>query len=182
MKKNCSQCGEFAEVTWRYAYLVGGKEKRSTSYCKKCDSKMKYKSLRNKIETDPCYYYTNQTWKTLNQRCVNGRYAHAESIQKSPQMQSYHRKNIELHLTKDELRNFWYTNEDKVKEILLSGGIPSIDRIDDTKHYTLDNIQVLERMDNIYKSTGKSDNPPNLDKQTIKESNRRAYVKAQKEK
>lgn len=130
---------------------------------------------------DPCHYYTENTWRTLNQRCVSGCYSNSPSVLASKQMQAYHKKNIRLEMTKDELRTFWYANEEKVKDIILSGGIPSIDRIDDDKHYSLDNVQILDRKENLHKSKGHSANPQKIDKRKARENNQEAYRRAKQE-
>lgn len=132
-------------------------------------------------QSDPCLYYANSTWRTINQKSINGIYSQSPSIQASKQMQAYHRKGIECRITRDELKTFWYNNEQLVKDIITSGGTPSIDRIDDDGHYELCNMQILDRSANIHKSRGHSSNKTYYDKQQIKERNAKAYQKAKRE-
>lgn len=183
--RKCSKCGhegEDIDFAWRYDYKADGtRTKAVNNLCKKCQSAASWKSLKNKKETDPVYYFASQTWKTLNQRAVNGKYSSSESIRNSPQMVSYHSKGIELRLTKDELYQFWKSNEDKVKMILSAGETPTIDRIDDNGHYAIDNIQILTRKENIHKSRGYSDNPNIIDKETKKQTNHKRYIASKKE-
>ena len=157
--RKCVRCGFEGndEEYFQPHYNYNAKGERSISYlntCRKCTTKQAYKRFADKKYTDPVKYYTEQSWRTLNQRCVNGKFANSPSIKANNQHISYHKKGIELHLTKDELKQFWTNNVELVKSILTSGGTPTLDRIDDTKHYEIGNIQVLDRMENIHKSRG----------------------------
>ena len=93
-------------------------------------------------------------------------------------MKSYHKKQILLQITQDELKQFWKDNEKLVKEILAAGGTPSIDRIDDSGHYTLSNMQILERKANIEKSRGISDRLITETKEERRLINKQQYNKA----
>lgn len=179
--KMCKHEGEDKDFAWNYSYYAdGSKVKLHYNVCKKCTTQTCYSNFKKKKETDPCFYFSRQTWKTLNQRCINGRYAHSESIKNSPQMQSYHKKGIELHITKEELIQFWYDNERKVKNIMKLGQTPTIDRIDNNGNYTLDNIQIISRTENIHKSRGYAENPKPYDPEQKKEENRKQYLKHKK--
>lgn len=50
-------------------------------------------------------------------------------------------------MTRDEYKNYCIENKDNI----LSLKRPSIDRIDSSKNYSLDNIQIIELRDNISK-------------------------------
>lgn len=184
--RTCGHCGfvgEDKDFAWNYSMRVDGtKVKMHYNVCKKCNNKRSYQSLKNKKYTDPVYYFTEQNWKTLNQKCVNGRYCNSESVRNSPQMQSYHKQNIELHITKEQLYQFWKDNESKVREIMAKGQTPTIDRINDNGHYSLDNIQILSLTDNIHKSRGYAKNPKPYDKESRKNDNRKQYLKNKKNK
>lgn len=177
----CKICGlqkEEHDFTWMYDYKADGtKTKAIQNVCKKCTSKRQWQYTLAAKKTDPCRYYAKSTWTTLNQRACQGKYSNSPSIKNSPQMQSYHKKGIELHITKEELTKFWYDNESKVKAILSAGETPSIDRINDKGHYSLDNIQIISRKENIHKSRGYAENPKPYDPEQKKEENRKQYLK-----
>ena len=184
-KKKCSKCGIEKEISefWKRK----GKTRSECIVCVKSyysehaeELKKHRDEVRKKLkETDPCRYYAESTWKTLNQRCVNGLYANSKAIKNSPQMVSYHGKGILLCITKDELAQFWRDNEVLVKTILTSGGIPSIDRIDSNLHYSLDNMQIMERNENMRKSRGFSERPKRRTKESIRIKNSQMYRNAQ---
>lgn len=178
--KHCGFCGNDEEFSTRYDYLAdGSKVLRVNNTCKRCASKRAWKYLKSTKKTDPCYYFACQSWKTLNQRCVNGRYAYSDAVLRSPQMISYHKKNIRIEITKSELEKFWRDNEQIVKDILSSGQTPTIDRINDNGHYSLDNMQILSRKANIQKSRGVAENPKPYDPETKSRENARRYREAQ---
>lgn len=100
----------------------------------------------------------NNRWCSINQRCVNGKYANAPSIQKSPQIQSYHKKGIALNITKEEFTTWMLSVEDNFMLLLQNNKKPSIDRIDETKGYEIGNLQILSLHENIEKRIGKTCN------------------------
>ncbi len=178
MDRKCNKCGFVGDESLFAKHSQWGHWNR----CKKCLCKIAWENKKKQKETDPCKYYADATWKTLNQRCVNGLYANSPAIQNSPQMISYHKKQILLQVTQDELKQFWKDNEKLVKEILAVGGTPTIDRIDDNGHYTIDNMQILERKANIQKSRGIAENSACVDKETKRKENAEIYRKSQQKK
>jgi len=178
MDRKCNKCGFVGDESLFAKHSQWGHWNR----CKKCLCKIAWENKKKQKETDPCKYYADATWKTLNQRCVNGLYANSPAILNSPQMISYHKKQILLQITQDELKQFWKDNEKLVKEILAAGETPSIDRIDDSGHYTLSNMQILERKANIEKSRGVSDRLITETKEERRLINKQQYNKAVKTK
>lgn len=178
----CGHTGEDSEFSVRYDYHADGtKHKAINNTCRKCETERSYRYFKQTKETNPCYYYAAQLWKTLNQRCVNGLWANSPAVQKSPQMISYHNKGILLKLTKDELFKFWKDNEALVKEIISNGDKPTLDRINDNGHYSLDNIQILSLKHNIHKSRGYAEKPKSYNPEQKKIENARIYRKSQGE-
>lgn len=182
--KTCSRCGKTGTLDLfqpHHNYHADGtKTITKLNICKKCSNKEAWQRQKAIKFTDPVKYYTEALWKSLNQRCVNGRYANSPSIISNYQHISYHKKGIMIELTKAELKQFWTKNVELVKSILTSGGTPTIDRIDDNKHYTVDNIQVLDRKANITKSRGVSENPANKSKDQMKMENKKRYRQSHK--
>jgi len=126
---------------------------------------------------DPIKYYKQASWRSLNQRCIDGCYANSPSVQQSPQFQAYHRKGILIQITREELEKIWEDNREYVLALIEAGHIPTLDRIDDNGHYSPDNIQIISQIENIQKRTGVSKTPQTRDKQATRESNQKYYRK-----
>lgn len=108
----------------------------------------------------------------MNQRCVNGRYANSVSIKNSPQMKSYHNKNIKINLSKEQMEEFWKSNFEQAQKIINSGKNPMIMRMDISKDYTIDNIKIgIRQSISGYKY--------NKDKKKIE--NKKRYLKFKKD-
>jgi len=84
--------------------------------------------------------FIHSSWTNINIRC--GKYKESQTPNKC---QSY--KDIKIKMTRDEYKNYCVENKDNI----LSLEKPSIDRIDSSKDYSLDNIQIIELKDNISK-------------------------------
>lgn len=90
-------------------------------------------------------------WSALNQRCVNGKWSQTHTNQ----FKSYQRHQIELQMTKEEFTAWMESQKTRYFEILATGDVPSIDRIDNSAHYTISNIQLISRHENLEKRWGK---------------------------
>lgn len=101
------------------------------------------------------FKFIKSTWTNLNIRC--GKYRHLQTKNKC---KSYALINIEF--TRNEYKA-WCLNQEK--QILLLKK-PSLDRIDSSKNYSLDNIQIIELCENIRKKRMGNDyiNGPNSNK------------------
>lgn len=84
--------------------------------------------------------FIHSSWTNINIRC--GKYKHLQNVNKC---KSY--EDIKIEMTRDEYKNYCIENKDNI----LSLKRPSIDRIDSSKNYSLDNIQIIELRDNISK-------------------------------
>lgn len=84
----------------------------------------------------------HSTWGNLNIRCSNGKYNHLGNAKKN---KSY--ENTLLLMTREQYKTYCLANQDHI----LSLTRPSLDRVDRTLHYSLDNIQFIELADNIAK-------------------------------
>ena len=93
-------------------------------------------------------HFKKYRWKDLNKRTLNG--LQAKRLQKKNNS-SYLKKGILLCITKEEFYNFCDRNQQLILDLYANGETPSIDRIDSTKHYSLDNIQILSLKENIRK-------------------------------
>jgi hypothetical protein len=62
--------------------------------------------------------------------------------------QRYLKKNILLEMTKDEFYNWCDTQEEKIMEFYAKGLTPSVQRKDEKRGYSLDNIEVLDNNTN----------------------------------
>lgn len=82
--------------------------------------------------------FIKNKWTSMNMRC--GKYRHLGNKHKN---KCY--ENISIEFSRLEFKNWCLKRE---QQILLFTK-PSIDRIDSTKNYTLDNIQVVELSQNV---------------------------------
>lgn len=102
---------------------------RLYSYCKKCCVEYR-KNYRKKAPY-------KLTYRSIMNRCYN---------KKHDAYQRYGGKGIKNFLTIDQLRHLWYRDEAyKLKK-------PSIDRIDNSSHYTFDNCRYIEMSENTAKA------------------------------
>lgn len=116
--------------------------------CKKC------RTLYLKLNPSPSKImgtlsrFKTVSWSKLNNRTINGSnpYWHIQQT-----ANSYLSKGTMLVISKQEFRDWCDKNEKLIMDIYRSGKKPSVDRIDSSKHYSLDNIQILELMENIKK-------------------------------
>lgn len=145
------------------------------AYCRKCASKKVIECQRNRRKNDPMSWYPNSSYTSVSQRATNGKYANAPSVLANQQQNSYHKKNIQLLISKEEWFDFWKSQEELVLKIIETGDIPSIDRVDSNKDYTLDNIRILPLSENRRKC--KNSNYTPKDRMTTKQRNRMAYEK-----
>ena len=90
----------------------------------------------------PLGRFIHTTWTNLNIRCSNGKYYHLRTKEKC---KSY--DDILICFTREEFKNFCYLN----KNVILNLERPSLDRIDNNKNYSLDNVRIIELKYNIRK-------------------------------
>lgn len=86
--------------------------------------------------------FVKSTWANLNIRC--GKYRHLQTKNKC---KSY--INISIKSTRKEFRDWCFSKRFEIETFER----PSLDRVDSSKDYSLDNIQILELADNISKKT-----------------------------
>lgn len=186
--KKCTDCEETLSTIDNFSVQIQDGKYYFTSNCNKCRSKKAVIYQRNKKIKNPLEEYTITSWKSVNQRATNGVYSNTPAIKNSPQMASYHRKGILLEITKEEWIKFWKDNEQVVLEIIENKLIPSVDRIDTTKNYSLDNIRIISREKNMmirfspdYENIEDKEfkNIVNPIDSKIRENNRLAYLKSQ---
>ena len=91
----------------------------------------------------PIGNFIHSTWTSINLRC--GKYKHLQKELQLKKNKKY--KGISVDFTREEFKNWCYENKDKI----LSLSRPSLDRINSSLNYSLDNIQVIELTDNINK-------------------------------
>ena len=94
----------------------------------------------NPSETTLIKRRTKSVWTLLNLRCSNGKYHNMRTKDKCKVYE-----NILLFFSRDELEKFITDNWEYIKNL----NRPSIDRIDSSGHYSLENIRFIELIDNI---------------------------------
>ena len=85
-------------------------------------------------------YFKLSRWKSMNQRTVNGTRPNYEN----PPIRRCLEKGTRLELTKQEFYAWCDTQERKILGLFRRGEIPSVDRRDPLKHYSLDNMRIME--------------------------------------
>lgn len=94
-------------------------------------------------------YIKSSYWTTLNQRCVNGSRTVARIDSK--RNDAYARKGVELLLSKEQFDQWVDKNWQAFASLYAEGKTPSIDRIDSTKGYEPENMQVIDLKLNMRK-------------------------------
>lgn len=121
-------------------------------------------------------------WCSLSERAINGCYS---SVGHKPQSKSYHDRSVTMGMTKDQYME-WVMSPEVIEQAIwfYSKRInPDIDRIDDSKGYSVDNIQLLDHYLNVEKKVGhhcawKSDEELEISRPSNYRSNRRSYIKS----
>ena len=93
--------------------------------------------------------FIHTAWTALNIRCKNGTYHHLRTVDKC---KTY--ENILILFSYAEFKAFCFNNEALIKTMQR----PSIDRINSKKHYSLDNIRIVELIDNSGREQRKAKN------------------------
>lgn len=91
--------------------------------------------------------FIHSTWTNLNIRCSNGKYSHLQTPNKCL---SY--SDTLILFSREEFKDFCTNNKGTIESLSR----PSLDRIDNKQHYSLDNIQIIELVDNIRKEKVKA--------------------------
>lgn len=94
-------------------------------------------------------YIKSSYWTTLNQRCMNGSQTVARIDSK--RNDAYARKGVELLLSKEQFDQWVDKNWQAFASLYAEGKTPSIDRIDSTKGYEPENMQVIDLKTNMRK-------------------------------
>jgi len=94
-------------------------------------------------------YIKSSYWTTLNKRCVNGSQTIARNDSK--RNEAYARICVELLLSKEQFDQWVDKNWQAFASLYAEGKTPSIDRIDSTKEYEPENMQVIDMKLNMRK-------------------------------
>lgn len=94
-------------------------------------------------------YAKTKGWNSILQRTVNGR------PQRTAKNESHLRKGLRIEFTKEEFCSWVDANWDKYEAAYRAGRTPSVDRIDNAKGYSLDNIQLIDLRENMSKDRKK---------------------------
>lgn len=139
MEINCDQCGI---VFKRKPSEIN----KTNNFCNRiCLSN--FRKTEN-LDSKRIKKFITTTWGNLNLRC--GKYKHLQTEAQLKKNKCY--KDIEIKFSREEFKDWVIENTD----VLFSLKRPSIDRINSTKHYSLDNIRLIELQYNISLSSNGS--------------------------
>lgn len=120
-------------------------------------------------------------WASINQRTINGLYKDSVSAQANPQAKAYRAHDVRVEMTLDQFTAWMVDHKPEHDAIVDRGESSSIDRIDETKGYSIDNIRIISLHENIEKRLGKKCNVTNAHYKKLKAAtNHRQYIKALK--
>lgn len=85
-------------------------------------------------------------YKSLQQRCVNGKYSGSSAVKSTRQIASYQRKGITLDFTLAEFLEFAEKNYNLFCELESQNKRPTVARKDQSKSYTLENIEIVPKI------------------------------------
>lgn len=149
--KTCTKCGIEKDET-EYHKNKGHKDGLMAE-CKIC--KKKYRDInKDKITRRMIAYvhtwhgYASRRWSSINTRTINGSHPHWHD----KRCARYLKKETRIEMTRAEFNNFCESHKDLIEDIYAAGQIPSIDRIDDKGHYSIDNIQIINLSENCRKA------------------------------
>lgn len=151
--KICSKCKE--EKNTNHFHKSNFNKDGLQAYCKDCIRVSTKLSRKKWVSENEYENIIHNRWNSLNQRCINGQYTTSQSAERCPQLKSYREKGIRLEMSKDEFKAWMLANESLHNEIVARGDKSSIDRIDESKGYCTDNIQMISLHKNIEKRFGK---------------------------
>ena len=84
--------------------------------------------------------FIHNSWISINMRC--GKYKHLQQEEQKQRNKCY--EGIIIEFSRKDYKDWCLTQ----KEYISTLNRPSLDRIDSTKNYSLDNIQIIELADN----------------------------------
>jgi hypothetical protein len=123
--------------------------------------------------------WVHQKWATINQRTVNGKYAYSHAVSNNPQQKSYLKHGIRIEMTQVEFYT-WASNHEKTIFTMINlGEKPQIDRRDNDKHYSIDNIQLVSQRVGSRKDRTTNPNPRkhNNNPLLVELKNRQVYIR-----
>lgn len=106
---------------------------------------------KSKEPLDPFILMCYNRFRSMQQRCINGKYANEISVQNNAQHISYKKRKITLEMTREEFVNWMLENRHIHEAIVANGDISSVDRINENEGYKIGNLQLLALHKNIQK-------------------------------
>ena len=96
-------------------------------------------------------------WSTINQRTINGAYAHEGSVTTNRQQASYLAKGVRIDMSFNDWHSYCISHEQEILDMIKAGQRPSVDRLDESKGYQIDNLQIIPLIKNIRKGRADSE-------------------------
>lgn len=126
----------------------GSKKTGRCTICKTCRTEWRKNHPTKRFGDDPLIRLKVRTWEGINSRTINGKYPNWNM---PLTVKYYLEKKIELRMGKDEYFSWVEEQRPHIEWLWKCGKRPSIDRKDSSGHYTLENLQIIDTIENITK-------------------------------
>lgn len=131
-------------------------------YCKECvkNYRLPFKDKLNEYcrnyqakRANDFEYIIKNRWASILQRCINSKYSQGKTASKNFQQASYLKQNILLEMTYEEFTAWMFSQKELFDEISeFTKAVVS--RINPTKNYSVDNLEIISREDSFEKRWG----------------------------
>lgn len=158
--KHCNKCSRDLDESMFYSNR--SKKDGLNDYCSDCtkEYRLPFKEKLNEYcrnyqaerKNDFSHIIKNR-WSSILQRCVNSKYSQSETASKNHQQASYLKQNILLEMNFEEF-TAWMLSKKELFDMISRHSKAVISRIDSTKNYSVDNLEIISREEAFEKRWG----------------------------
>lgn len=159
--KKCGRCQEEKELS--EFYKSSSAKDGYYGYCKVCCESYRKANKEHFNELSRNYARKKSTsWEniiknrfsSISQRCIDSEYSKSEKVSGNHQQASYLAKGILLEMTRQEFYAWMETHKEQFYEISKTDKCV-VSRIDPKKNYSVDNLELISRLESYEKRFGK---------------------------
>lgn len=149
--KHCNKCDR--DLDEGMFYSNRSKKDGLNDHCKDCvkEYRLKFKEKLNEYcrnyqaeRANDFSHIIKNRWSSILQRCVNSKYSKSETASKNHQQASYLKKNIQLQMSYKEFSDWMFSQKELFDKISATTKAV-VSRIDSTKDYSIDNLEIISR-------------------------------------